>query len=249
MMTIPRKPVSEEPGLSRGISLDLLPRIGSANALETWGAVGNVLPASQGRTGPEAEIFGFQVVHAMAKAIDAKDEYTVGHSRRVALYSRAIAERFGWNEADCVKLYHIALLHDVGKIGIPDSILNKRGHLTDLEFAKIRRHPDIGADILKEIKFLKDLELGARFHHERFDGKGYPLGLQKKEIPVVARIICVADAFDAMSSQRCYRHRLDLNASRAELLHCAGKQFDPEIVKVFLELLDAEVFGMPRKLG
>lgn len=183
-------------------------------------------------------IFGLQAVQAIATAIDAKDEYTLGHSQRVACYSRAIAERLGWRGPDCANLQQMALLHDVGKIGVPDNILHKRGVLTDAEFAKVRRHPDIGAQILGEIKFLKNLEHGARFHHERVDGRGYPIGLQREEIPIGARIISVADAFDAMSSRRFYRDKLQLSVCRSELRRCAGTQFDPLVVGVFLILLD-----------
>ncbi len=186
----------------------------------------------------EVEELALQTILAIARAIDAKDEYTQGHSQRVATYSRALAEYLGWSEADCDNIYHIALLHDVGKIGVPDNVLKKRGHLTEEEFALMRRHPDIGADILKDVKSLKGIELGTRFHHERFDGKGYPNKLKGEEIPLIARIICVADTFDAMTSTRCYRNRLDIDVAREELRRCSGTQFDPEIVSAFLAMLD-----------
>lgn len=186
----------------------------------------------------EVEELALQTILAIARAIDAKDEYTQGHSQRVATYSRALAKRLGWSEADCDNIYQIALLHDVGKIGVPDSALKKHGRLTEEEFTLMRQHPIIGADILKELKPLKDIELGTRFHHERFDGKGYPNGLKGEDIPLIARIICVADAFDAMTSTRCYRKKLDLDVTCAELRRCAGTQFDPMIVDTFLSMLD-----------
>ncbi len=194
----------------------------------------------------EVEDLALQTILAIARAIDAKDEYTQGHSQRVATYSCALAEYMGWSEADCDNIYHIALLHDVGKIGVPDSVLKKSGPLTDEEFAQMRRHPDIGADILKTIRSLKGIETGTRFHHERYDGKGYPNGLKGDEIPLIARIICVADTFDAMTSTRCYRKRLDMDVARAELRRCAGTQFDPAIVEEFLAMLDEGLISAAR---
>ncbi|MEY8356422.1 HD domain-containing phosphohydrolase [Lachnospiraceae bacterium 54-53] len=189
----------------------------------------------------ELEAISLASINAMAALIDARDTYTKGHSVRVADYSVKIAGNMGWNEKDTRSLYEIALLHDVGKIGVPDEILLKPTALTEEEMEIMKNHTVIGADILKEITAIKDLELGARYHHERFDGKGYPEGLKGTEIPVLARIICVADSFDAMCSNRCYRSRLSNDRIRQEMLRGSGKQFDPEVVFAFLKSWD-EIF-------
>ena len=146
-----------------------------------------------------------ETVLALAKAVEAKDKYTNGHSERVAKYARLIAARAGMNETDCNDIYFVGLLHDIGKIGIPDTIINKTSRHTDEEFAVIKRHPIIGAEILKDITEMPGIEKGARRHHERYDGKGYPDGIKGEEIPEFSRIICVADAYDAMTSTRSYR--------------------------------------------
>lgn len=174
-------------------------------------------------------------VNAMAALVDARDTYTKGHSERVATYSVMIAENMGWNRLETKNLYEVALLHDVGKVGVPDCILLKSTDLTSEEMVIMKRHTIIGADILKDFTAFTELELGARYHHERFDGKGYPEGLKGTEIPLLARIICVADSFDAMSSNRCYRKRLSRDKIRQELLRGSGKQFDPEVVFAFLK--------------
>lgn len=186
----------------------------------------------------ELESISLASVNAMAAMIDARDTYTKGHSERVAHYSALIAENMSWSREDVKRLYEIALLHDIGKIGVPDKILLKETDLSDDEMEIMKTHTIIGADILKNITTLKDLELGARYHHERFDGKGYPEGLKGFKIPLVARIICVADSFDAMSSNRCYRTRLKSEKIRKELLKGCGRQFDPEVVDAFLKSWD-----------
>lgn len=183
----------------------------------------------------ELESISLASVNAMAALIDVKDTYTKGHSERVAHYSALIAENMCWSREDVKRLYEIALLHDVGKIWMPDKILLKETDLSDDEMEIMKTHTTIGADILKNITTLKDLELGARYHHERFDGKGYPEGLKGVEIPLVARIICVADSFDAMSSNRCYRTKLKSEKIQRELLKGRGRQFDPEVVDAFLK--------------
>ena len=148
-----------------------------------------------------------QTAEALAGAIDAKDKYTNGHSRRVAEYSLKIARCAGKSEEECEKVYFAALLHDVGKIGIPVSILNKKGRLTEEEFEQIKQHPVVGGQILSSISQSPWLSVGARYHHERYGGNGYPEGLKGEDIPEIARIIAVADAYDAMSSNRSYRER------------------------------------------
>ena len=179
-----------------------------------------------------------QSLRTFAKTIDAKDSYTNGHSIRVAEYSKEIARRLGKSEEEQENIYYVALLHDIGKIGIPDNILNKPGKLTDEEREIIQRHVDIGEEILAEFIDLEGISDGVKYHHERFDGKGYCIGLAGKDIPEVARIICVADTYDAMSSDRCYRKALSNDIIYEELKTCSGTQFDPEIVPYMLNMID-----------
>ncbi len=169
--------------------------------------------------------------------IDAKDQYTNGHSGRVAEYTRAIAEEMGYSGEELDRIYCIALLHDCGKIGVPDSILKKPARLDDDEFNVIKSHTVRGGEILSNFKSLKDVEEGALYHHERYDGKGYPEGRAGEDIPLIARMICVADSFDAMNSNRVYRHKLTPEKIREEIETNKGKQFDPKIADVFLKLL------------
>ena len=168
--------------------------------------------------------------------IDAKDSYTNGHSKRVAIYTRRIAEEFGYDGEELDRIYYIALLHDCGKIGVPDSILRKPGRLTDEEFEVIKSHTVRGGEILSRFKSLEDSDQGALYHHERYDGNGYPKGLAGEEIPFVARMICVADSFDAMNSNRVYRDKLTKEYIINEIEKNKGKQFDPRVADVFLEL-------------
>ena len=181
-----------------------------------------------------------QTITTIANTIDAKDEYTEGHSNRVAQYSRMLAKKLGKSDEEADEIYNIALLHDIGKIGVPDSILNKPGKLTDEEFKMIKQHPSIGGKILKDVKSFPNLEVGARYHHERFDGRGYPEGLAGEDIPEIARIICVADSFDAMNSNRVYRRHFTREYIRSELERCQGSQFDPAVAQAMLELMDEE---------
>ena len=174
--------------------------------------------------------------------IDAKDSSTNGHSRRVAVYSRRIALKYGMSEEEAQKVYYIGLMHDCGKIGIPDSILNKPGELSDEEYEIIKTHTTEGGKILKDFTSIEHIKDGALYHHERFDGKGYPGGLAGEQIPLVARIICVADSFDAMNSDRCYRKRLTREEIEREITQNRGTQFDPEIADCLLQLLqDGEI--------
>jgi hypothetical protein len=173
-----------------------------------------------------------------ANMIDAKDPYTNGHSHRVAIYSYKIAEKMGLNKQSLWDIFYIALLHDIGKIGIPDNILKKNGKLTPEERVEIEKHVIIGGDILKNFHAIRGIESGARYHHERYDGSGYAAGLKGSEIPLYARIIGVADAFDAMSSARCYRPKMPIETVVKELKQCAGTQFDPDIVPYMLELIE-----------
>lgn len=179
-----------------------------------------------------------QTAFSLVNAIDAKDSYTHGHSSRVAEYSRRLAKLSGKNEKECYEVYYTALLHDVGKIGIPISIINKNGKLTPEEYELIKQHPTLGAQILETIDEFPFLRLGAHYHHERYDGKGYPEGLKGDEIPEIARIISVADAYDAMTSIRSYRDPIPQHKVREEIIVCSGTQFDPVYAKLMLRLLD-----------
>ncbi len=178
-----------------------------------------------------------QSMRTFANTIDAKDEYTSGHSYRVAVISQMLAQKAGMSGKEQENIYYMGLLHDIGKIGISDNTLNKKGKLTDEEWEQVKRHPSVGADILKDITSIPDLESGARYHHERWDGKGYGEGKKGEDIPLVARIICVADAYDAMSSARCYREKFDDDRIIEELTNCSGTQFDPNIVPLMIELI------------
>ncbi len=191
-----------------------------------------------------------QTSTALVNAIDAKDEYTHGHSSRVAEYSRKIAEMYGKSPVECDEIYYIALLHDVGKIGISEKIINKDGKLTDDEYEEIKKHPVFGAQILRVITEYPDLYIGARFHHERYDGKGYPEGLKGEDIPEVARIISVADAYDAMTSKRSYRDTIPQQLVREEIVKGAGTQFDPKFAKIMQHLIDNDTeYDLKEKIG
>ena len=179
-----------------------------------------------------------QTATALVNAIDAKDTYSHGHSIRVADYSLQIAKLMGKNEEDCNKVFYAALLHDVGKILIDDSIINKRTKLTEEEYAVVKQHPVTGNQILASISEYPYLSIGAHFHHERYDGKGYPIGLKGSDIPEIARIISVADAYDAMSSNRSYRDAIPQQLVREEIVKGTGTQFDPDFAKIMLGLID-----------
>ena len=186
----------------------------------------------------ENENLFLHVVESLADAIDAKDNYTNGHSGRVAVYSKKIAARYGYDEKRQEKIFMMGLLHDVGKIGVPDEVINKPGRLTDEEFACIKKHPAIGGKILSNIKEMPELAAGAKWHHERYDGRGYPQGLAGENIPEEARIIAVADAYDAMTSNRSYRGALPQETVRGEIEKGKGSQFDPKFADIMLGMID-----------
>ena len=188
----------------------------------------------------EQELLFEQTAEALAGAIDAKDKYTNGHSHRVAEYSLKIAKEAGKSEEICKEVYFAALLHDVGKIGVPIEILSKKGRLTDQEFAQIKMHPVVGGQILSSIKNSPWLSIGARYHHERYNGRGYPEGLKGDEIPEIARIIAVADAYDAMTSNRSYRNAIPQHIVREEVVKGIGTQFAPEFAKIMLHMIDVD---------
>lgn len=186
------------------------------------------------------EKLSIQIVMALSGAIDAKDTYTNGHSARVADYSRRIASLAGFSKDEQDEIYMIGLLHDVGKIGIPDAIINKPSGLTEEEYEIMKTHPVLGDNILSRIQEFPKLVTGARYHHERYDGKGYPDRLSGEDIPVEARIIAVADAYDAMSSKRAYRGVIPQDLVRGELEKGKGKQFDPIFADIMLAMIDAD---------
>ena len=183
---------------------------------------------------------GREMMLALSKTVDTKDHYTVGHSRRVAAYSAEIARRLGKTASEQAKIYEIGLLHDIGKIGIRDDIIRKNTALTEEEFAEIKKHTVKGDDILKEIEDMPGLREGARWHHERYDGTGYPDGLKGDEIPLAARIISIADSYDAMTSTRTYSLPKTQEEVRAEIVRCRGTWFDPEIADVLLQMIDED---------
>ena len=176
-------------------------------------------------------------IQAIARTIDAKDEYTNGHSTRVGYYSRIIAENLGMSKDELDNMYYIALLHDIGKIAIPDKILNKPGKLTDEEFVIMKSHTLRGAKILKGISTIPHIIEGAKSHHERWDGRGYPEGLKGEEIPYVARIICCADCIDAMATRRVYKEPIPIEEIAKEFERCSGTNFDPDIAKVVINMI------------
>lgn len=181
-----------------------------------------------------------QTITALSQTVDAKDRYTNGHSKRVAEYSKMLAARMGKSEEEQEQIYYAGLLHDVGKIRIPDDIINKPGRLTQEEFNYIKLHPVTGYNILKCIEDNPVLAIGAKFHHERYDGSGYPNGLVGDNIPEVARIIGVADAYDAMTSNRSYRNAMTQQAVREQIEQGRGTQFDPKIADHMLALIDQD---------
>ena len=189
----------------------------------------------------QVELLSEEVMKTLANTIDAKDKYTNGHSVRVATYSREIAKRCGKSLKEQQDIYYIGLLHDIGKIEIPDHIINKPGRLTDEEYAIIRQHPVIGSDILRTISQIPAIVTGARWHHERYDGKGYPDGLAGKDIPESARLIGVADAYDAMTSNRSYRKVLSQEIVRGEIEKGKGTQFDPYFAEIMLQMIEEDV--------
>ena len=177
-------------------------------------------------------------IQSLRYAVEAKDPYTRGHSDRVSEYAVLIGRKMGLPEDEIKTLQIGGLFHDIGKIGVPDSILQKEAKLTDDEYSQIKNHPSIGAHILGEAEAFKDIIPIVKHHHERFDGRGYPSRLSGEEIPLLARITAVADTFDAMTSKRSYRNALDIQYVKEEIERCKGTQFDPKIAEVFLEILN-----------
>jgi response regulator RpfG family c-di-GMP phosphodiesterase len=186
-------------------------------------------------------------ISVIVEALDAKDKFTAGRSSRVCCYAVNVAKALNLSEIEISKIEIAGLLHDIGMIGVPEIILQKKGPLTENEYMEVKRHIDYGMKILENIKQLSTIVNIVKYHHERFDGTGYPEGLKGEEIPIGARIIALADTFDAMMSTRAYREPLDMESAKAELRGCAGSQLDPQIVNTFLgivDTIDADAFSL-----
>lgn len=188
----------------------------------------------------ELELLANETFEAIAKAVDVNYPYTAGHSRRVARYSRKIAECMGYSDEELEEIYCAGLIHDVGKLGIDNRIINKPGKLSEEEYSEIKKHPLMGYEILKKISIRGNFAYGAKWHHERMDGKGYPDGLLGDNIPKISKIIAVADAYDAMTSKRAYRDIMPQKKVREQIAKGAGTQFDAEIAAIMLDLIDKD---------
>lgn len=188
----------------------------------------------------ELEELSKELFETIAKAIDVNDPYTAGHSRRVAIYAKMIASRMDFSDDEIEEIYYAGLIHDVGKLGISNEIINKNGKLTDDEYAEIKRHPTLGQEILKEISIKGKFADGAKCHHERIDGKGYPDGLSGDKLLPLSKIIAVADAYDAMTSKRSYRDVMSQEAVREQIEKGRGTQFDSKIAEIMLDIIDAD---------
>lgn len=194
------------------------------------------------------QLLNKQVIMALTATVDAKDRYTKGHSTRVAEYSREIAKRAGMSDREVNKVYYMALLHDVGKISIPDYIINRPGRISEEEYEIVKNHTLSGSEILRNIKEMPDIYKGALYHHERWDGTGYPHQLKGEEIPVEARIIAVADSYDAMTSFRHYRDVLSQVRVRTEIMKNRGTQFDPRFADIMLKMIEEDRWFRMREM-
>ncbi len=195
----------------------------------------------------ELESLSMNITHALSSAIDAKSPWTKGHSERVAEFAASIGEKLGMEQRSIERLRLAGLLHDIGKIGTYDTLLDKTEKLTPEEHDLIKKHPDRGCEILAPINDMDDILPAVRHHHERWDGEGYPAGLKGKEIPLMARALCIADSFDTMTEDRPYRPSIGVDNAIQELKYCAGSQFDPELVEVFLEVCRTKGITSPKK--
>ena len=197
-----------------------------------------VIASEKANASAEKMMLSMKMLETLAGTLDAKDTYTNGHSMRVAYFSTRLAEALGWDDEAVSELRYEALLHDIGKIGVPDAILNKPSRLSNMEFDLIKSHTIVGSDILKNMIAVPGASEVAKHHHERYDGKGYPDKLSGEDIPLNARIVCIADSYDAMSSDRIYRKALSPDIIREELVKGRGTQFDPVLLDEFLKLVD-----------
>ena len=190
-----------------------------------------------------------EIIEAFAKVVDLKDNYTQGHSFRVAKYTEMLARELGYDDETVEKYHNIALMHDIGKVGVPDAVLKKPGKLSDEEFDLIKSHTSRGFEVLENISLMPEIAIGARAHHERPDGKGYPLGLKGSDMPRVAQIIAVADCFDAMYSDRPYRSRMNFDKVVSIIKEVSGTQLTPDVVDAFLRLVEKGEFRDPNDHG
>jgi putative nucleotidyltransferase with HDIG domain len=188
-------------------------------------------------------------IKALAEAIDEKDPYTRGHSERVNRYAVMLAKQLGLSKKEIREIHIASLFHDIGKIGIEDKILRKPAVLTDDEYTIMKQHPDKGAQMLSKIKAMKDIIPGLRFHHERWDGSGYPLGMKGEQIPMAARIVAVADAFDAMTTNRPYQKGMPYDKAIARLFELSGKAFDRRVVQAFADAYKTGVIREPQPVA
>ncbi len=211
--------------------------------LELFAALGNQIAIAMENASLYSELDELfkSSIRAISEAVDAKDPYTRGHSARVVEYALLIGEALGMSKENLNDLEISAILHDVGKIGVPDSILGKPGKLTVQEYEYMKKHPEFGAGIIQPIDKLKKLSPNVLYHHERIDGNGYPSGLKGKRIPLPARIICIADSYDAMTTDRPYRKKKSIRAAFEELHRCSGTQFDPKLVRIFVAELEKQI--------
>jgi len=221
--------------IKKGSELALLADDLKSMTLETDKYIADIRDASE-----HERVLTKEVMEALAHTIDAKDKYTNGHSERVAIYSRMIAKQLGLSEKEQDDIYYMGLLHDIGKIGIPNDIINKTTKLTDEEYLLMKNHTVMGYEILSEIDCLPDLRSAARWHHECYDGSGYPDRLTGEDIPFLVRIIAVADSYDAMTSNRSYRKYLPQEVARAEIAKNIGTQFDPRVAECMLKIIDLD---------
>lgn len=201
-----------------------------STALSLLGMAGQVEQLKQ-----ENRRISEQAARTILKALDVKDSYTFGHSMRVAYFSLVTGTEAGLSAEEMQELELSAIFHDIGKIGTPDAVLNKPSRLSEEEFQIMKQHPEQSYEILQDYPGFEKIAANARFHHERYDGKGYPLGLKAEAIPTAARIILIADTFDAMTSTRPYRKGLPYEVAFEELVQFSGTQFDPHLVKMFIE--------------
>ncbi|MEO1584641.1 MAG: HD-GYP domain-containing protein [Planctomycetota bacterium] len=235
------RPLQNDRGLA-GIIVagDKTREMGNVSSYDTKliDAVGGLLSTflTNSRLYDEQRQMAFGVLEALSAAVDAKDPYTRGHTQRVAHLSEQIALQLGSSAAEAERLRVAGLLHDVGKIGVPEAVLHKSGRLTDEEFDEIKKHPQIGHRILKDLGGLEDVLPAVLYHHERMDGRGYPHGLSGDQIPLNARIVAAADTFDAMSSTRSYRAKMPRGEVFDEIRRCAGTQLDPDVAQALLQL-------------
>lgn len=181
---------------------------------------------------------------ALAAAIEARDPYLVGHSRTVALLASTVGQEMGLSPEQMQSLWRAALLHDIGKIGVPDSVLKKPGRLNETELQEMREHPQLGYEMLSSLSFLGEALLAIRHHHERYDGRGYPAGLAGEDIPLLARILSVCDALDAMTSNRAYRPPMAPKRAIRELLAGRGSQFDPQVADLLILIVRRKGWGL-----